>query len=294
MSKPVFFIVCILLFAVATRAQPADSLHKQADTVINSTSKDSAQAMVVIPVAPFQYKNKLLNSDGIPVSFAIEIRKPNDKDSLFYLVALLLLCLAILKYFNGRYFNNLFRVFFNTSLRQSQLTDQLLQSKLISLLFNTFFVISCGFYLYLLLAYMGFVKENHNWILLLGAIALTGIVYFIKYCTLKFTGWMTGLSSITDTYLFIIFLINKIIGIFLMPVIVVLAFSSREIVHISFIVSGLCIAVLILLRFFRSYGLLQQQLKISRFHFFLYLAGIELLPLLLIYKGVVVYLSKNL
>jgi hypothetical protein len=50
----------------------------------------------------------------------------------------------------------------------------------------------------------------------------------------------------------------------------------------------------LLLRFFRSYGLLQNQLKISRFHFMLYITGIEILPLLLIYKGLMVYLSKNL
>lgn len=254
---------------------------------------DSA-AITVTSVQPYKYKNKILNSDGSPASLVVEIRKTKSKDALFYLVALVLLILAFLKYFNSRYFNNLFRVFFNTSLRQSQLTDQLLQSKLISLLFNIFFVISSGLYVYLLLGRFGIVNKNHNWILLFSAIALSGMVYFAKYCTLKFTGWMTGLSGITDTYLFIIFLINKIIGIFLVPVIVILAFANNSIVHITVIISGLCIAVFLLLRFFRSYGLLQHQLKISRFHFFLYITGIEILPFLLIYKGFMVYLTKNL
>lgn len=294
MKQLVFFILCTLLFSVATQAQHTDTTGKQVDTSKNRLSNDSAVAINMATTQPYHYKNKILNSDGSPVSFAIDIKKTNEKDSLFYLVALLVLCLAILKYFNSRYFNNLFRVFFNTSLRQSQLTDQLIQAKLTSLLFNVFFIISCGFYVYLLLANIGYADENHNWILLLSAIVLTGVVYLIKFCTLKFTGWVTGLSAITDTYLFIIFLINKIIGIFLVPVIIVFAFSSKEIVHISLIISGLCIVLLLFLRFFRSYGLLQHQLRISRFHFFLYLVGIEILPLLLIYKGVMVYLSKNL
>jgi len=292
-KKQVFFIVIIFLYTVVAQAQTTDSTRKLADSASSNLNKDTVAA-IATPILPYHFKNNILNSDEAPVSFVNELRNPKDKDTLFYIVALILLILAILKYFNGRYFNNLFRVFFNTSLRQSQLTDQLLQSKLTSLLFNLFFVIVSGFYVYLLLDYFGFINENHNWILLLTTISLTGIIYLVKYCTLKFTGWITGLSAITDTYLFIIFLINKIIGIFLVPVIVILAFSVKDIVNISFIISGLCIAVFLLLRFFRSYGLLQHQLKISRFHFFLYLAGIEILPLLLIYKGLMVYLSKNL
>jgi hypothetical protein len=40
--------------------------------------------------------------------------------------------------------------------------------------------------------------------------------------------------------------------------------------------------------------LLQNQLKISHFQFFLYIIGIEIMPLLLIYKGLMILLSNNL
>ena len=130
--------------------------------------------------------------------------------------------------------------------------------------------------------------------MIFSSMAILGLIYLIKYCTLKFTGWVSGLQEVTNTYVFIIFLINKIIGIFLVPFIVILAFSDSDIVKIAALVSLMSIGILLLLRFFRSYGLLQNQLKISRFHFMLYLTGIELLPLLLIYKGLMVYLSKNL
>ena len=130
--------------------------------------------------------------------------------------------------------------------------------------------------------------------MILASIALLGLIYFVKYCTLKFTGWVAGLTDITNIYVFIIFLINKIIGIFLVPFLVILSFSDAAIVKIAVIISLMSIGIFLLLRFFRSYGLLQNQLKISRFHFVLYIAGIELLPLLLIYKGLMVYLSKNL
>ena len=123
---------------------------------------------------------------------------------------------------------------------------------------------------------------------------MMGLVYFIKYCTLKFTGWITGLEAEVNIYVFVIFLINKIIGIFLVPFIIVLAFSQPEIVKTIALVSLLSIGIFLLLRFFRSYALIQNQLKISKFHFLLYITALEIIPLLLIYKGLMGYLTKNL
>jgi predicted membrane metal-binding protein len=89
-------------------------------------------------------------------------------------------------------------------------------------------------------------------------------------------------------------LVNKILGVLLIPLVIVIAFSPVYIAQVAVIISLLLTAALFLLRFIRSYNLLHRQIKVSRFHFFLYIAGIELLPVLLIYKGVVILLDKNL
>ena len=291
-------MICVVVFSAPACAQNLDSLIVQDSLIIQTDSLpppivDSA----VSPVTSrrlFKLKNKILNSDAEPVSLAVRIKKEKGQDSTFYLIAGIVLLLALFKFFNDRYFTNMFRVFFNTSLRQSQLTDQLLQAKLPSMFFNLFFFISGGVYVYMLLVHYGLINEDNKWVMIFSSMAILGLIYLIKYCTLKFTGWVSGLQEVTDTYVFIIFLINKIIGIFLVPFIVILAFSETAIVKIAALISLMSIGILLLLRFFRSYGLLQNQLKISRFHFMLYLTGIELLPLLLIYKGLMVYLSKNI
>jgi len=288
-------MLCLIVFSVSLCAQNADSVIIQIDSSQKSVQTDSVSFAPVISKRPvFQLRNKLLNSNAEPVSMSVQFKKTDNKDAFFYLVTGLLLLLAFFKYFYNRYFTNLFRVFFNTSLRQSQLTDQLLQAKLPSLLFNIFFIISGGIYLYILLLLYQRINADNNWIMILTSIALLGSIYLIKFFTLKFTGWVTGLKEITNTYIFVIFLINKIIGIFLVPFIIIFSFSDTAIVKIAIIISLMSIGILLLLRFFRSYGLLQNQLKISRFHFILYILGIELLPLLLIYKGLMIYLSKNL
>ena len=295
----------MFFFAVSLRGQSSDSItnHRdsitiQNDSIPNTAIADSVDSVKIVvskaPVLGLKLKNKLLNLDAELVSFAVQFKKVRSKDDLFYLIAGIVLILGFLKYLYKRYFTNLFRVFFNTSLRQSQLTDQLLQAKLPSLLFNLFFVISAGIYVYLLLSRYGLINEDDKWIMIFSSITLAGLIYFIKFCTLKFTGWITGLAEVTNTYIFVVFLINKIIGIFLVPFIIILSFSDPAIIKIAVLVSLMSIGIFLLLRFFRSYGLLQSQLKISRFHFILYIIGIEVLPLMLIYKGLMLYLSKNL
>ncbi len=300
--KPIFFFgLFLFIFSASLCAQNADTAIYPKDSLktlpisdsAGSVKKtDSVKAAVADTNTPL-LKNKLLNSEAEPVSLAMQLRKAKSKDTFFYLIAGMVLLLACLKYFFSRYFTNLFRVFFNTSLRQNQITDQLLQAKLPSFLFNIFFVISGGIYAYVLLSHYHLTSGGNEWVFVFSSIALIALIYFIKYCTLRFTGWITGLNEAVDIYVFVIFLINKIIGIFLVPFIIILSFSELKIVKIASLVSLMVIGVFLLLRFFRSYGLVQNQLKISKFHFFLYIAGLEILPLLLIYKGLMVYLTKN-
>ena len=108
--------------------------------------------------------------------------------------------MGLIKFFFARYFANLFKVFFNTSFRQSQLADQLLQAKLPSLFFNAFFIISGGVYIYFLLLQYRFVTEIHQWTILASCILVLGLVYLAKFSTLKFTGWVTGHKEVTDAY----------------------------------------------------------------------------------------------
>ena len=308
--KQVFFLLIVLFaFPVSLLAQKIDTtavardssrLLTDSSAVSASIAKDSTESIAALHVHPhnsimaFIKENNLLNSSGSPAALDVQSRKERNMDSMFYLLTGMVLLLAFFRYIFGRYFSNLFRVFFNTSLRQSQLTDQLLQAKLPSLFFNLFFVISAGLYSYFLLMHFHWLKDQNIWIMIGLSVSLLGLIYFLKFCTLKFTGWVTGYGSEADTYIFVLFLINKILGIFLVPFTILMAFSENAIVQIAVPVSLMVIGFLLLLRLFRSYGLLQNQLKISRFHLFLYIVGIEILPLLLIYKSLVFLLNKNL
>ncbi|MFZ4770662.1 MAG: DUF4271 domain-containing protein [Ferruginibacter sp.] len=306
MKQSIFILLFFIsLNACFAQSIPADSASK--NTIQDSVLKDSTVAAQAVKdtfiVKTNAYQNlwdsalanqPFLNSKGTPVSLVVIKHKGASQAPLFYLLAALAALLGFFRFFYVRYFNNLFRVFFNTSLRQSQLTDQLLQAKLPSLLFNFFFALTGGIFLALMLLQFNKIEAANLWNVIGVSIVAVGVLYFVKFLVLKFTGWVTGYGTATDTYIFVIFLVNKILAILLLPIIMVLAFSIPLLKESAAWIALILIGLMFLLRFFRSYGLLQNAVKVSRLHFFMYIAGIEILPLLLLYKGLILLLNKNL
>lgn len=278
-----------LVFTTHLPAQTPDTSRAGNDSSINEVASPPTRSRLDELLAEHRY----LNSKGSPVSLAVRPKKRESDDAFFYVLAGLIFFFGILRTAYSKYFSTLFRVFFNSSLRQSQLTDQLLQSKLPSLLFNLLFVFAGGMYAYLLIRRASSTAEV-DWLMLTLCIVGFIAVYLTKYLSLKFTGWLTGYQNEADTYIFIVFLINKIIGVCLLPVIVVMAFALPSVVQVIIMISLIFILVMTLLRFFRSYGFLQHRLNVSRFHFFLYIFALEILPLALIFKAVEVFIVKNL
>ena len=256
------------------------------------TSKISLQEKT--PLEKLLEENKYLNSKEKPVSLAVKMKKTAGNALVFYLLAAVFFFFGIIRTIYSKYFTNMFRVFFNSSLRQTQLSDQLLQANLPSLYFNLVFIVAGGFYVYFLLQRMSAGIVNFNLVLLGSCIAAILIVYTVKYLMLKLMGWLTGYQDQVNTYIFVVFLINKIMGICLLPVIVTIAFAQDIVVKWVIVFSVLLFGLLLLLRFFRSYGLLQHRLNVSRFHFSLYIFSLEILPLLIMYKAMEVFIIKNL
>ncbi len=237
--------------------------------------------------------NRFLNFSGTPQALSVLPNKQHNNQVFFYLIALLFFILGITRSFYNKYFTTLLRVFFNSTLKQNQLTDQLTQAKTPSLIFNIFFIITGGIYLFFLIKFNTLNKATINNTTLLPCLSAIGISYLIKYLSLKFTGWLTGYEEEANTYIFIIFLLNKMIGLFLLPVVTIMAFCNIQIVSIITLFSFMVLIVIFFVRVFRSYSLLQTKLKITLPHFILYVTALEVIPIFLISKLMSQYLLTN-
>jgi hypothetical protein len=213
-----------------------------------------------------------------------DIRKITGKESLFYFILFLLFIFAILRQIFPKYFSDLFRLFFRTTLKQRQIRDQLMQTPLPSLLLNGFYILSAGLYVSLLFKYFKIDPLQNFWLLFLYCCIGLSAAYFVKFVFLKIAGWLFNLEEAANAYIFIVFIINKMIGIMLLPFIAILAFSVGNVYTAGLVLSWCLVTGLILYRFILTYASVRNQVKVNPFHFFLYLCAFEIAPLLLIYK----------
>ncbi|GAB3430331.1 hypothetical protein GCM10027516_38130 [Niabella aquatica] len=213
------------------------------------------------------------------------------KEIYFYIVAAIFLLFAILKASFEKYFSDLINLFFRRSLKQRQLKQQVVQNALPSLLFNMFFIITGGFY-----AALGIERTTPHlalpfWQLFLYTTAATGIVYSGKFLTLKFIGWVFKISKLTDNYIFLIFLVNKIIAILLLPLVLIIALTGKEAGAVAWTLSWLLLSALLLYRYISAIQLVRKDKSISFFHFLLYVSAFEILPVIILYKGILSFLK---
>jgi hypothetical protein len=221
-----------------------------------------------------------------PVYRLIEYHTTPSRDEFFYIIMGVLLLLASIRSGFPKYFRNLFLLFFQTSLRQKQTRDQLLQDNWASLFTNLLFIVSAGLYITLLIQIKHW-SDLPFWWMAAGSAGLLGIIYLVKYLFLLFAGWVFNSKESAGSYIFLVFLVNKIIGILLVPFLVIMAFASFTFVQVAITASVIILGLLLLYRYWVSFTSLHPRLHVNAFHFLLYLCAVELLPLVLIYKRLI-------
>jgi hypothetical protein len=289
-----FILTCCFLHAQTDSISVTDSPPKQRifDTS-SSLKRDTVNGVISPSLLPAK---KILNFDSIifnrhtfynfknPITRIDSERKVEGKESFFYFIVGILLFFALIKNGFPRYMQDMFRMFFQTSVKQKQLKDQLMQSPLPSLLLNIFFVITAAFFLNLVLQYYNLGNQFNFWLLMLYCAIGLIIIYSIKFLFLKLFGWLFKITQATDTYIFIVFTTNKIISIFLLPFIILMSFTTGTVRQSALALSLLIVGFFFLYRFYLAFVSTHRYIKIKFFHFLLYLIAFELVPLLLINK----------
>ena len=283
-----------------------DSLLHQDSLLIGSADTAQKDTLIIVPAAlpskPIPWLQdtafiRLLsvataNVKAKAVSGEGELRKISSKDFLFYLLVGVVLLLAIIRQLFPKYFQNLMRLFFEASFRQKQRREQLMQENLPSLLMNLLFIIVGGLFIALL-------AEQNKWInisfwrLSVYSITLLAFIYLFKYAVIQFTGWIFNAKEPASTYSFIVFLVNKIIALALLPLLWLLAFSGGYLREVTVAVAACTVIFLLLFRYIVSLTIIRSTLSVQPLHFFIYLCAVELMPMLIIYKFLFQYTGKG-
>ncbi len=236
------------------------------------------------------YKNPTTSKDS-PLIYKIEQRfSLPDKDFLFYLVIGLLLFYGLINYVYPQYFPKLFSQFSQSSLRMLQNREQLLQNSVASLILNISFVMSFAL-MSTLLIFNSHLLPVSFWQVYLYISLFFACLYLGKYICLELVGYIFNARELIGTYVFVVFMINKVLGILLLPFIAILAFAKPAYYSIAIGGAAILTILLFLYRYLFSLTSVRNKLHISSFHFFLYLCAFEILPILILYKLIVQYLG---
>ncbi len=301
----ILFFCCSLLQAQSDSVVRADSLPLpitdslplqpdtlQKDSVVRADTlvkKENPPLYIRFDTALFR-THPFYRFDA-PIQLIATEKAWNGKEVFFYLLLALLLFFALVKNTFSRYLKDLSKLFFRNTVKQRQVKEQLMQAPLPSLLLNLLFFFSGALFVSIVLQRYRLGLHYNFWLLLLYCVAGLAAIYLVKFITLKICGWLFDLQQATDSYIFIVFTTNKIAGIVLLPLIILLAFTAGVFNQAVFTGSLLVVGALFIYRFFLSYVSIHRQVDLSFFHFILYLAAFEIAPLLLINKLLLLFLS---
>jgi len=258
----------------ANRAVIRERLAKQA--AINSANKPD----YTLFFPDYFYQN---NNNGSDSGALVHIHNYKDRDLLFSAFLVIALLLGLIKVIFPRYFNQVFWFFLHPNDRKNNIADQISGQNIVpSLLLNLFFVLTGGLFLTEILR-PGIPGANFwsAWLLFTGL--LTG-VYLVKFLVILLSGWIFGAPTAATIYNQVVFSINKIIGLLLLPATLLISYGSGQALAHVLTAVLIIISILLIYRYIASFLLIKGKLKVSAFHFILYLCAVEIIPLLLVYK----------
>ncbi|RFM26599.1 DUF4271 domain-containing protein [Deminuibacter soli] len=278
----------------AVKRAAADTVAREIAAQKDSIQrKDSAALAIVKPVHTLTWQEdtlfrrifqvKYLPMQAPAVMMFSSEKLPDNKDLLFYVLVGVVLFLAFIKTAFPKFFGNIFKLFTQPSFRQKQTREQLSQDSLPSLLMNLYFIVVAGLFISVVASQKSWVSIPFWWVLLYSTVILA-VIYSGKFLFLRFTGWVFNAGDAAETYTFIVFLINKMLGVILVPALLLIAFSHGAVNSVVLTITVCTIGLLLAYRYAISLGAVRKTLQVNAFHFFIYLCAVEVVPLLLIYK----------
>ena len=275
------------------------SIIPSADSITKNRTQRATDSLLVLQKKKSirytaSYK-KLMTHPYLPMqtkpSFRInELRIAASFDGRFYLIIGMLFYLAFIKVTFPKYFYNVFELIFQSPIRQKQTREQLQQNNLASLFSNILFILNASIFVSLIAVKNGWVDLSLYSCIAYSAVGFTAL-YSFKFLFLWLSGWLFSQGEAIGNYSFIVFLTNKVMGVFLIPAILLLAFSPESVQDFAYNSALIVISILFVYRYLVSFSIVRASLKVSAFHFFLYLCTCEVLPMLVLYKLTMDFIS---
>lgn len=213
---------------------------------------------------------------------------PREKPDWFLgIFILVLVLLASVRLFFNKYLHQIFHAIVNYATSSRLFRERSLSITHASFRLDLIFYFVFSIFVYQLLEEFRISFEQVGFITYLTILGMVIGYFILKRFVYFFTGIVSENTSETSEFLYNINLHNRILGLFLIPVTLLIAFSSLGNLRLV-VLSGIAICgIFYLLLLIRGSKILMTK-HFSIFYLILYLCTLEILPLIFIYNMVLV------
>ncbi len=214
-------------------------------------------------------------------------REKLHTDWLTILLLLILVLFASVRTYYSKYLVHLFQSLVNYSTAFRMFREKNYSGLHAAFRLELFFYITFSVLIFQIINYSNINFEKGNITLYLVCLGGVFAYFFIKKLVYNILGSVFSGVNETREYLFNMDNFNRVTGMFLFPIVILITFYPAKNPSIPVLAGGITVFVFYILLLQRGITILMKK-QFSIFYLFLYLCSLEFLPLLLIYKIVVV------
>jgi len=275
-------------------------VETQKDTIGFTTNQKLAKSDSTLSYSGLFPTDTVVSQDSS--QYAIEVEQPRfggteisrfeniniGNDWLVGVILFAFFLIASVKFLFGKYLSKLTDSIFNSNTANSLFLERNISMIKGSLMMNLLFVVNISLFAINVMDYFDIrIRQGDDLEQFMLVFFMISILYVAKYVLIKGLGYVFKVKNESKEYLFTIFLYNKNLGLFLFPIIIALPFVQVNAVVSLINIGFLMILFFLFLRISRGMKILIRK-HVSIFYMILYLCALEILPLLMIYKLVVV------
>ncbi len=288
------FILLILLVSSPLFAQngnnPFELKHRQQPTEIENTTIPETDNRLIKSNNPFDVVEQPINKPSSSIATQksknpkiTEVAPETSKNYLFWTFFVVLAFFTSIIALSRKRLEQSYQAFLNDNyLRQLHRVNQGSFSFGYSLLYLLFFI-NAGIFIYLTAIYFN-ANLPQNFVSIALVCLGVGIIHLIKHGLLFYIEKIFPISKEVKLYSFTIMIFSIILGIVLLPINIFATFASGGLTKIAIWIGLGAILAIYSFRSLRGLSIGSKYMMLHSFHFLLYLCAVEILPVLILVK----------
>lgn len=214
-----------------------------------------------------------------------------------WLIGLLVIILAVIAYLRVSYykrFTQLISASFDFQLSNQMVREESVLTQRVSLFLTGIFWVALPLFLLQAIRYFHIPLYNagpySGLLVFLTLLGLVALIYGLKVFSIRLLGSIFKVEKETEAYIFNVFLYNKLSGLLLLPMVILIRFMPEDFVEVFFIAGLAVLGIAFIARMARGILIGLSKKGVSMVHLVLYFCTLEILPIVLGIK----FLSEQL